>query len=76
MTSKIKSYEFHELLSSETAILKRQCLDAANVLRLQGSTSTRVQDQISIPCDLSVFSYSQLKLSEWLWTTSRVDKKE
>ena len=53
----------------------KQCPDA-EVLHIKESPFVRVQNQISTPSDLPVFSYSKLKRSECLRTSPRVSKDE
>ena len=48
----------------------------AEVLHIKESPFVRVQNQISTPSDLPVFSYSKLKRSECLCTSPRVSNNE
>ena len=55
--------------------VKRQYPDG-KVTTVEILPDATVEDQISTPSDLFDFSYSELKLSECLYTTSRVGKNE
>ena len=56
-------------------LLKMQFPNAED-LCVNVSAYTRVQDQVSTPTNLSVLIYSQLNLSQCLYTSSNVGKNE